>query len=182
MKKFIIGFILFAITAFVSTPVLAETAVVKDSTELAIQDLQSVNTTVIFISQKIEAMAQALKVPAEHVYKVLVKQQVVNAWTDIMLLLLLATSSFLFIYTPIKYISNKNKAYRKANKDSYSVKNNPDYVQYELDSPETQIPIAIGVVLAIFFIIGLLCTTSDIIMGLTNPEYGAIKDIIEVLK
>jgi hypothetical protein len=182
MKKFILGFILFAVSAFVFSPVLASSPEVKDSTEQVMQSLQDVNPTVAFVTEKIEAMAQSLKVPAEHVYKVLVKQQEINAYSTISLIGFLAVLSFVFIYGTLKYYNYKNAHYRKLHPEDYSVKNNQNYKNYDFDQPQWVIPTIIGIVLGLSSVVGIMAESSDIIMGLFNPEYGAIQDILEVLK
>lgn len=104
------------------------------------------------VKSGIEGLSKSLKVPAQHVYGIMVKQQVVDSitWLVANLLVLLLTMTAL-----IYWIKDKKT------KDEWF-----------------GVPL-IGIL--IFFIL-LFCTLSTIVAGFVNPEYGAIKEIISFVK
>ncbi len=104
----------------------------------------------------ITAMAETLKVGAEHVYKVLCMQQVVNSITWLVIVLAL-------IGIPACYFK-KMRTWAKENDDEFC------WAAWVIS---TIIPIIIG---SIMFI----CTANTIIGGFINPEYGAMKDIVDM--
>lgn len=112
------------------------------------------------IKEALVGLSGALKVGTEHVYKVLVKQQMVNS---VMYIILGLISIFL--------LNNFIKAYKS------------DEEWADFDNPT-----GIGVIRVLQAILGLvLCFMSliniDLIMtGLINPEYGAMKEIISWIK
>ena len=121
-------------------------------------------------SAKIEAtivsLAEQLKQPAEHVYKIMVKQQYIKAFTGILLLLVI----ILFVYLTIKYASNiEDWEY------GIAYKNKPGYSFGVLIISLASLFIAILVLLVWQY-------PMDIIQGFINPEYGAIQDIINLIK
>lgn len=113
----------------------------------------------------IQGLAQSLKEPAEHVYSVLIKQQYVKAWIGVALLFI----TIVFILISIKLLLfNKNS-----------------YIYGEIDdvSAGGVIGIIIGIislVLLLTFLIGGYFT--DILQGFINPEYGAIRDIVNFIR
>ena len=121
-------------------------------------------------SAKIEAtivsLAEQLKQPAEHVYKIMVKQQYIKAFEGILVLLIV----ILFGYLTIKYASNiEDWEYGTVyeNKPTYSI--GAFYVS------------SISLFIAILvLLVGQY--PMDIIQGFINPEYGAIQDIINLIK
>lgn len=182
MKKFIAGFILFALTVAYAMPTLADDSI-KTTTENVIQTVQDtdVNANLKYVTEKLEAFVKSFKAPAEHVYKILVKKQVLAAWSEIFLLVLSIIIGLILIITPVKIMENKNSRWREANKDSRNVKDNPNYNYHDWNENP---PLTISVILGCFvlfptFII-ILIDMSDIIQGLFNPEYGAIKEIMSI--
>lgn len=142
---------------------------------------QEVNATVVYFTEKLEELAKSLKVPAEHVYKVLVKQQTASAVVDLIIILFLFSISIgLFLWLKAT-IANKNKKYRLTHPDDYDVKKDPEYNRYDFDYYETWV---IGwVVCAILSLAGLITLVflgSGIFTGIFNPEYGAIKEIMRL--
>lgn len=98
------------------------------------------------------ALAESLKTPAEHVYKVLIRQQYVVAitWTTILLIILLITiTCWIFWFKD------------KTDKDEWW---------------------GVPAFITTTFIVTMFSTINKIITGLINPEYGAIKDIIDFVK
>ncbi len=132
----------------------------KEAVKTGITDIDtSSNFHAIYNDMKdgIVAMAKALKVGAEHVYYVLVKQQIVYSivWTIVLL-------SSLFI------LMNALKA----------VKNNEIQENITLLGVIRVIQFMIG---GIFFIVGIY-HIDTIVTGFINPEYGAIQEIIKMVK
>jgi hypothetical protein len=110
----------------------------------------------------IAGLAKALKVGAEHVYEVLVRQQIVNSLTWLI-------TSIILIFTPL--------IWRKKIWDKLFPSEDEDAV--------------IGLGFLLFFVvivpmaIGFLILLTHlqiIITGFVNPEFGAIQQIFEFLK
>ena len=114
-------------------------------------------------SAKIEAtivsLAQTLKTPAEHVYKILVKQQVVYAIeaTVVQILLLIVLIILWYLY------------YQEAKKNQFD--------SYKISGWLT----TCCVFSCIFVILSVICV-SYMVSGFVNPEYGAIKDIAKLIR
>lgn len=107
------------------------------------------------------AIASALKINSEHVYGILVRQQVVSTITWLVTLFIGIVLVFIFV----KAAKNKDE-------------------EWEINGD----PTLLGVMRVIMGVIGLiaiiagLINTSTIISGLINPEYGAIQDIMHFIK
>ncbi len=150
-----------------------------DSTIKSVADTSLTFKTVYGdIKSGITALAASLKIGADHVYGVLVKQQVANSITDLLLILIL------FILTIIAYrLAKKTFASHMALKpteDSYRS------LDWSLDdSAKGVASVAIGIGTGILFIITItvFCDNfQSIITGFVNPEYGAIKEILSFVK
>ena len=170
MRKLIIGALL-----LLSTNIYGQTSTVEkvinkagdvvDSTKQALKDgVTAVDTSGNFkmiytdIKTGISALASGLKVGAEHVYEVLVRQQLVNA----IVWLIVFIGGIVFLTATLRYAISLIK------KDS---------------SSETEAAMAFfGNLLAIItFMIGLF-HIDTIVTGFVNPEYGAIETIIDIVK
>ena len=172
MKK-----LLFILMAVIMTSVVHATNVVtNDSTVTKVTESvtsSNVEKLVDKYSAKIEAsvisLAQSLKQPAEHVYKVLVRQQVVH--------------SFGLLVFPVFLIISIISFY-KLMKFGLAETNNNSYVRTNFDKHEDWlIPILIVVGIAIaFFLIATFVSFTDMLQGFINPEYGALKDIVNMIK
>jgi len=115
---------------------------------------------------------------------VLVQREVIKSWTGVSLLLLFYIIGSIPLYITIKSWSTKNNLWRinPENKDSYRLKEDPNYNHYDLDDSWWISGIIVsGLILAICVIVTVVCG-SDLILGILNPEYGAIKEIMELLK
>lgn len=114
-------------------------------------------------SAKIEAtivsLAEQLKQPAEHIYKIMVKQQVVNSITWLIIGLLCISTVF-----TIKFWSNRI-----------------DKEQGD-DTGWVMGLILLCIVPSIVGILVLIIQSGTIVTGFINPEYGAIQDIINLIK
>jgi peptidoglycan biosynthesis protein MviN/MurJ (putative lipid II flippase) len=104
----------------------------------------------------ITALAVSLKQPAEHVYEVLVKQQIVKG---VMVLSILVLSLFMII---LSYAFSRKSDFNKGNFAAVST-------------------IACGVAGCIMFLYSMVCMDM-LITGLFNPEYSAIKEIVSFFK
>ncbi len=134
-----------------------------------IADSSKVTFTKVYndVKSGINGLASALKVGATHVYSVLVKQQVVYAISYLILIIFLLISSVICITI---FVRNYNREKRK---------NENMYIGEEFSLGGM---LAISIILTIFTILSIAFNMSDIIMGLYNPEYGAIKDILDFVR
>lgn len=136
----------------------------------AIPDSASLSFSKIYTDVKtgISALASSLKVGAEHVYEILVMQQIVNSIIFLILLLL----------API-FLTLSYKFWGKTKWESTSSYSGPDLTGGRL----TDVIYFIIFGVSGFILLGVGLTHLDVIvMGLINPEYGAIKDIISIVK
>lgn len=103
----------------------------------------------------LEGAADALKVGAEHVYEVMITQQVINSisW-------LIADVVLITICTILWKIFHRSAMEMKANEDD-----------------EYMFCYAIPGSISIIVLILILSSMSTVLTGLLNPEYGAIMDI-----
>lgn len=133
------------------------------------------------VKSGIAGLANGLKVGAEHVYMVLVKQQVVHAVSNLILVILFITLSAI--------LSNLSRKTYKAHMiqcgyDEKDAKNSNYRIDLD-DSAKGIASVVLVVMSAIALIIGvvvLISSYDSIIMGFINPEYGAMKDILDFVK
>jgi uncharacterized membrane protein YuzA (DUF378 family) len=174
MKKFLIVLTLLfsqlAVGQTVASVIDSTKSVVSnaiDSTKTAVKKgIGIVDTSSNFkmvytdIKDGITALALGLRVGAEHVYMVLVKQQIVYA---IVYLIIGLFALFLIV----NWINGYKDTKQKWHDDDIT----------GLGIIKTiQIAIA-GVMLGVF-----LFHIDNIVMGFVNPEYGAIQEIIDIVK
>ena len=126
--------------------------------EVSTPDTTAVTFTQFYndVKEGITSLGIALKVPAEHVYGVLVKQQFVNSVVGCLLLVLTITNLIVLILV-----------FPKCGMED------PD--KYDI------IAISSGVFFIIFFMASIV-NFQDTITGFMNPEYGAIRDIMSFIK
>ena len=143
-------------------------SIAQDTTKNIVQkQITTIDTSSTFkqiysdVKSGIVAIASALKIGAEHVYEVLVRQQVVNA----IVYVLCAIFSFLFGMI----------GYKESGKIEFDDDNNPKEVRPLVVTVGF---VFISVVLGSVFLFHL----DNITMGFINPEYGAIKEIIDFAK
>ncbi len=120
---------------------------------------QTDSTSVIIykdIKATISALGESLKVPAEHVYEVMVKQQIVYSVAYSILVIILFALTFIFF---------------KISKSDYAE-------DMDFEGFFAFCSIIAGVVGALT----LIFVFEDIVTGFINPEYGAIKDILDFIK
>jgi hypothetical protein len=169
--KYLFSIIFLFVISFTNAQVLdsiaSKTTQVVTTTKEAVKDGVAVidtssNFKLIYgdIKTGIAALASGLKVGAEHVYMILVKQQVVNA----IVWLLIG-----FIPLIVLLIFGK------------SMWNWADKNSDESDGFTVFIAILfyLFTILPSFF---LMFNIDTVVTGFVNPEYGAIKDIIEIVQ
>ena len=159
MKQFKTFFIIIAISLIAITV----NATIIDTTSTSTVVKADSTTALTFnkvyenVKEGIQGLASALKAPAEHVYEVLIKQQLVNSWFGTILIIVL----LVLLFISIQYLKDCN--------------NNEDIK--DLTGPILLVIIASVVTFVVFIVVG-----PDILTGFFNPEYGAIKDIINFIK
>jgi len=146
---------------------------VPDTAKLTIQKVYS------DVKAGVAGLAQALKVPAEHVYKIIVIQQTTKAISLLIIVLIFLVFSF------IGY---------KITKETYkghlllcNIGKDPNYyVDTDIDrTPKGILSVILGAISIVLFSSGIFFFANnftDIITGFINPEYGALKDIVSFIK
>lgn len=181
MKKVIIGSLLIMSIGAQAQSTIEKAAKVAsnviDSGTKAVKDgVHTIDTSGNFkriytdLRNGIEALAGSLKVGAEHVYEVLVRQQVVYAVTYLLLLVLLYTIAIILWKSFIKgygHLSDKDH----------------DWHGDKIEHHDTLVArVIVASILSVISVIATIGLLDDIIGGLVNPEYGAIQDIVEMVK
>ncbi len=125
------------------------------------------------IRSGIEGMAQALKVGAEHVYKVLVQQQIVKS---IMWLVVLI---FSIISLRLAWKTTMAAKWKKIDVSEVT----------DVEDSKATVPVnAWGFLCFIFWAMGVIgvivviCHLQTMITGFVNPEFGAMKDIVDFVR
>lgn len=126
-------------------------------------------------TEAIQQLADALKVPAEHVYTVLVKQQFINSISILLGEILLLIIGACLVYIPYKHWLNVNAQYNIENNDP------PSYRHWNIDEGAWLFFIIPGALITLIAVIWFCCDLPKVFTGFINPEYGAIKDIVHVL-
>lgn len=131
------------------------TTVIPDSSKLTF--LKVYND----VKSGISGLASGLKTTAEHVYVVLVKQQIV-----------LSISYLILIIISLIFIFNWFRAYKK-----------DEEVWHDGNSP-TGLGFLRTFQIMVFSVFLFISMThiDNIVTGFINPEYGAIKEILEIIK
>jgi hypothetical protein len=147
MKKLFIIIMLF-ITIGINAQVTTDSTCITDTNVEKLIDKYTDK-----ISVAITSLANSLKQPAEYVYDVLIKQQLVISYTN----------SFIFIIFLVSFII----AIKTTNKTT-----------------EWEYPIGIVCLYIIAFTLFIfsLVELQATIQGFVNPEYGAMQDIINIIK
>lgn len=178
--KFLIATFIFFYTSFASTAkptnnlvtdVKNTTIGIVDSTKSAVTGaVKTVDTSSNFkmiysdLKDGVVALGQSLKVGAEHVYKVLVKQQIVKAVVFIFVFLVSLITGIL-CYKQWGKIETVEERYQT------SVKEVRPFV----------FTIVFGLISFITFLV-FIFNVDTMIMGFVNPEYGAIQDVIHFVQ
>jgi len=114
----------------------------------------------------IEQLAQKLGTTAEYLWSVLVAQAKVEAIIGIALV-----SSTILLTVLLIYLHNK-----------FSKESNEEMSIYYDKEEIVIIPMVIGAITVFILIIASLCSIGTIITGLTNPEYWALKEVLNSIK
>jgi hypothetical protein len=160
MKKQLILTILLAFISLYTIKASNVSNIVDTLSKNTKESVQYIDTSSNFkmiysdIKSGLQGLALGLKVGVEHVYGILVKQQVVNSITWLIFTILCIICIIIYIY--IINVAGKN---------SWDSENIGTFV------------ILAGLGCIIFLII-CLCHIDTMVMGFVNPEYGAIKEII----
>lgn len=136
---------------------------VKDESEIPDSSKMTFSKVYGDVKAGISGLASSLKVGAEHVYYVLVKQQVVHA---IKWLLILGFGFFCIIHFLKKYKLITEKWWNHA------------------DTMPTMMGVfRVGqIIMGVVFICIGFNHTNEILTGCINPEYGALQDILNFVK
>lgn len=146
-------------TSIVQKSVNQVTQAVRSATN--IPDSASLTFSKVYTDVKtgIAALASSLKVGAEHVYGVLVMQQIVKSITYVLWLPFSLILAF-FLMRGYKYLDASNR----------------------FDEAGRALYIVFGAMLALFPILVFMFNIETIVTGFVNPEYGAIIYIISIVK
>ena len=131
---------------------------IKESVLEAIPDSSVLTFKEVYsdIKSGLTALGSSLKVGSEHVYEVLIKQQLSNSITGLLMLILSIICSIIII-----------KLAKKA---------------FNEDEELGMITVIFIGIPTMIFLVYELWHMNDIVTGFINPEYGAIKEILEVIK
>lgn len=127
-------------------------------------------------TEAVTNLASALKVPAEHVYMVLVKQQTTKSIVFLTLILIGIFISIFCYKQTYSILDMENKKYRETNDKK------ANYIRYTLmDDGAWNVSFVFFWIFLIATVLTIALTTLPIITGFINPEYGAIKEIMNLL-
>lgn len=171
-----IAFMALLFTSAVSADTTTSTVTISTSGVLSpIGDaISPANSTTAYVLDKLESYAKALQVPAEHLYKVLVKQQVTQAYMWLTVLILSIIFLLIIGFSINKSTWGDPSYYNNENKDSR-------YWNGHAWNGYATFIIIFGILFLITFI-PTLCNIQKIVTGLSNPEYGAINELLQILK
>ena len=125
-----------------------------------------VNQVVDNVSNKVVALAEALKVPAEKVFIVMVKQQFIVALSESFSL------SIFFIIFLLSILTLLNKNSHEYNYDD----------KFRDFNARGYITLMLSIIFGAIFTVNLFTSSDAILTGFFNPEYGAIQEIIEMIR
>jgi hypothetical protein len=171
MKKSII---LLIFSIFITTTIFSQEIVDAKKTEISSDIVDVVNTVFDKTTEAVQSLAESLKVPAEHVYEILVKQQAVKSTSLSLTIICCFIIGILLVYLTYKNWKLTNEKYNKKI-------DRVDYQKYDLDDGAWFPLIIFGSLIIFVATIVLISSITTIITGFINPEYGAIKTILEML-
>lgn len=160
IKRILLASIMMLTVTLNANNIKTSTDSVKSTVEQVLPDSSQLTFKEVYsdIKAGLLGISVGLKVGVEHVYEIISKQQLVNSITNITIIILLLII-FLLSYKLHNY-------YIKKNHESFG------------ENPRCMLP----VLSLIFLIIFTIVTMQDTVMGFVNPEYGAIKNILEFIK
>ena len=140
---------------------------IPDSSALTFKEVYS------DIKSGLGALGSALKVGSEHVYEVLVKQQFANSITSLSLIII----SLIVLTILIKQGSKNLKIHSDLGK-------NERYWHIDDSRFGTigSILFVFAGLLGILIMVGICANFNNLVTGFVNPEYGAIKEVLKVIK
>lgn len=121
-------------------------------------DVETVNAVFAGIEKTVANLADQLKVPAEKLWTILVRQQTIKSISSIALF-----ATILFVCFSALFW-----AYKRADKYKYGV----------YDDTETAVPAIFSLTVLFSMAIILIKKFNEVLTGLINPEYGALKEIL----
>ena len=133
------------------------------------------------VKSGIAGLANGLKVGAEHVYIVLVKQQIVKAVSNLILVIILFSLGYIF------YVQSR-KTYKSHLEQCGYKPDGSGKISYNIDLDDsakgiTSVLLGAASAIAVIAATVVFCNSyNEIIGGFINPEYGAMKDIIEFVR
>lgn len=182
MKKFITLLSLFLLIGITSqadsittkAKEMAETAVnTADSAITAVDTSSTFKTFYNDLKSGVGALASSLKIGATEVFKILVKQQLVQSISWLLVIIVLLGLGFYALSCGKKRVDAANS--KRTQDENYGRNYSIGDVQF------------LEYMIASIFLIGgglgmlcMLCT--NIVTGFVNPEYGAIMDIMSMIK
>lgn len=136
---------------------------VKNTTSIVTEVVDGIEKISGNVWVALEELAKVLKVPAQHIYSVIIKQQTVKAITELLrwCIIPLLVSLLSFHYTVKKWKFFSREEMRES----------------------AGFSIALGGIMILLPMCFLLfgCDWNMIITGLINPEFGALSDITEMV-
>lgn len=182
MKKFITLLSLFLLIGITSqaddittkAKEMAQTAVnTADSAITAVDTSSTFRTFYSDLKSGVGALSSSLKVGATEVFKIVVKQQLVQSITYLITVIILVVAGFLVLSAGWKAVDRENASRKDG--ENY---NRP----YSLDDSYHFGYIMISGVLMAFGIGIFVIQGVSIVTGFVNPEYGAIMSIMDMVK
>lgn len=135
-------------------------------TNVQAQESDTLKTTIYKdVKSAITQLADALKVGAEHVYGVLVTQQVVESITTVIVYIICLSFSIFLFWNGSRLL----KLQEERGKSDI----NDDTIGWNF------IP---GVLLSFCLLIYFFFTINSTVTGFVNPEYGAIQEIMNLIR
>jgi len=131
------------------------------------------------VGEYIDALAKNLGVAAEHVYKVLVQQQLAEGIGGLLVSLLINIVCILVLSKLVKVY--RNAEYREI-EFGFSMKKVPQNKQAEFVYMGDGVPFWVFGILSIIVLGIMIPIAHDFVLRLINPEYYAIKEIMDVFK
>lgn len=118
------------------------------------------------IKSAIATVAEGLGVGAEHVYEVLVRQQMIDSISISILIVLMGVMATLLLRLPM----NKKNQYHWSDGDlkGWNVKGT--------------VGVIVGSICLLIFFIVFIMEGANVITGFLNPEYSAMQEIFKLIK
>lgn len=164
-------FILISSVSFAASPDTVKTSskevvdLVKEGGSTVYNDVKGV----------IKQLASALQVGAEHVYIILVKQQIINSVVNVIIYIML----MILIYYGGKWLFASIEEVKEMNKDLGRYDSRKNIADNTSRGFVSCVMLVIG---SLSFAIFFFFTISDTVTGFLNPEYLAIHYILNMIR